>query len=508
MKNSKILVALFGLFLLLVSATGFLMVHDEGSKPQEVEEETNSTTRSTNDSLTRGNNSKIGHLQNSEDLTEQKNNNRSLNANGKNGSQEMDEKNESEDKSSIHYENISKEDKSEVKEINVTRYYYLTPEKPQEVRVEVDYRLPSGEMPDVPNEYFEGDYEIIDSKGFEIKENGGSQTAIWNKETRNPKIQFKRFLENETVQYDNGNWSLLIPYQEPLGYSEKVNLDYEAEPGFIRIDSAIDRIFIGNFSVESQEFENHTFRLVIEDNSGFPWKKEKFFERMREVGNDLYVNHTLSNNSVVTGISVDDFKGGGGRVTGAILVETRKDYERMPYYALWTEEYVHMLQPITSDSMSFTTDGFAQYFTQYYHLKWGINNYTQFRKYTLGLTDYYSKDKQREVILTNSSTWFEDGKHLAGSKKVAVLAALDYRIHKATDGEKSLIDAYQKIPSRNSYPPKDYVTANEFKNIVEDITDQEFDKFFENYIRGQKYPEIPDDPELYMRTMDLANSAN
>ena len=495
MKGSATLAAIAVLGLLIATGTGFVLTQDTSKKIQEIEEETNSETYESLET----NESKDPSP---EDVNKQEENI---------SEREEDKRSKSEEISSENARNVSKEDKSGVKEINITRRYYLTPEKPQEVRVEVVYSLPSGDVPDVPNEYFEGDYKIVNSEGFEIKESESSyktEKRVWNGETRTPKIEFKRFFENETVQYDNGNWSLLIPYQESTlrKYPEDINLNYKAKPGVIRIDSAKDRIFIGNYSVESREFENHTFRLVIEENSGFPWKKEKFFERMREVGNDLYVNHTLSNNSVVTGISVDDFKGGGGRVTGAILVETRKDYERMPYYALWTEEYIHKLQPITSDSMSFTTDGFAQYFTQYYHLKWGINNYSQFRRYTMGLNDYYSKDRQREVILSNSSTWFEDGNHYAAAKKVAVLTALDYRIHKATGGEKSLIDAYQKIPSKNSYPPKDYLTAKEFKDIVEDITDREFDKFFENYIRGQKYPELPDDPDNYMETMNLVNS--
>jgi hypothetical protein len=481
MKGSTTLAAIAVSGLLIAVAIGFVLTQDTSEKIQEIEEETYSDSYGSmeTDSV---NNS------NPEDVSEKPDQNKT----------ETGEEEEIE---------------SEEKEINITRRYYLTPEKPQEVRIEIEYNLPSVDMPDVPNEYFRDDYKIVNSEGFEIKESDSryiseAEEAIWNGETRNPSIELKKFFENETATFDNGNWSLLIPYQEATlnKYPENVNLDYEAEPDFIRIDSAKDRIFVGNYSVESREFENHKFRLVIEENSDFTWEKERFFERMREVGNDLHVNHTLSNDSVVTGISVDDFKGGGGKGGGVILVENRKDSGGTPYYGIWTEEYIHNLQPLVGDSMSFTVDGFAQYFTQYYHLKWGINNYSQFRSYTMRLNDYYSKDKQKQVILTNSDTWFEDGNHYAAVKKVAVLAALDYRIHKATDGKKSLIDAYQKIPSMNSYPPPDYVTAKEFKNIVENTTGREFDKFFEKYISGQKYPELPEDSEKYMETMNLVNN--
>ena len=162
----------------------------------------------------------------------------------------------------------------------------------------------------------------------------------------------------------------------------------------------------------------------------------------------------------------------------------------------WIHEYFHIRQTYDplGERIRWFDEGSADYYMMLFSLHQNRLSYETFmlnlRDGDVGRGQQYMDD-----TLADEETW--DRLDTQYEKGRRVLAALDVKIRRATDGERTLMDVFVRMTERDGR-----ITYPEFKTIVTDVAGQSFDSWLDRYVTTGRAPTVPDTPEHYVSTVD------
>lgn len=151
---------------------------------------------------------------------------------------------------------------------------------------------------------------------------------------------------------------------------------------------------------------------------------------------------------------------------------------------LWVHEYVHARQGYApAESMEWLDEGAADYYAALVTLRAGDVSFDSFYAY-VGSSLYPG------ATLTDPATWATPS--VEYEKGRVVVAALDARLRRATDGERTFDDVYRRLNAHEG--ELDYA---DFRRIVVDVGNESFGPWLDEHVAGSGQPSVPADPSLW-----------
>lgn len=162
----------------------------------------------------------------------------------------------------------------------------------------------------------------------------------------------------------------------------------------------------------------------------------------------------------------------------------------------WIHEYFHIRQ--TYDPLGERIKWFSEGSADYYMMLFSLHqNRLSYETFMLNLRDGDVGRGQQYMddTLADEKSW--DRLDTQYEKGRRVLAALDVKIRRATDGERTLMDVFVRMTERDGQ-----ITYPEFKTIVADVAGQSFDSWLDRHVTTGRAPTVPDTPAHYISTVD------
>lgn len=149
----------------------------------------------------------------------------------------------------------------------------------------------------------------------------------------------------------------------------------------------------------------------------------------------------------------------------------------------WVHEYVHTRQGFVEQSTKQTSwliEAFASYYAGLFPFRQGRVSYEEF-------LSYVRTDVADDAVLTDTYTLI--GSSIAPyTKGRRVLAALDCKIQRASDGTATLLDVFRELNRLDT----EELTYTVFEEIFEQFPGESYDRWLERYARSSDVPPVPD----------------
>jgi hypothetical protein len=147
----------------------------------------------------------------------------------------------------------------------------------------------------------------------------------------------------------------------------------------------------------------------------------------------------------------------------------------------WVHEYVHTRQAFeTTARTRWVTEASAEYYAALLTMRQGRVSFAAFREHVR--VDDYADDR-----LADPGTWSDDRTPYTRGERV--LAALDVRIRRASNGTASFQDVFRRMNAHDGP-----VTADDFRRFVNDAAGEDLSPWLRRYVRGTDLPPRPADP--------------
>ncbi|MFB6146437.1 MAG: hypothetical protein ABEJ08_01975 [Halobacteriaceae archaeon] len=362
--------------------------------------------------------------------------------------------------------------------------FALTPETPGEVAVRLRFDLPddvtsfSAALPEGTT--------VRSTTGFEQT---GDGSFAWDGDTAAPSITFDWSVGAEAVDsdasesVDTGSWALLTrPDVDTRWRYVNAPLDFRVEMAAEGEGIAAGRItYLGPHTVERVATPDQTIRIV----------KPAALD-----GVDPLVPDVLEH--AARGL---DIGARSPQVTAFVVPETVQfpGYSGVEYRHafwiragervavadnLWVHEYVHARQDYRpSEAMEWIDEGAADYYAALVTLRAGYISFERFHNF-VGFA-YWG-----DAVLTERDEY--PTPTVEYSKGRVVVAALDVRIRRATDGERTFAAVYRRM---NRHQGK--LTYRDFRRIVVDVGNASLGPWLDEHVDGPGLPSVPSDPTVW-----------
>lgn len=253
-----------------------------------------------------------------------------------------------------------------------------------------------------------------------------------------------------------------------------------AEPGYAGPTVA----FLGRHRTYETTADNQTIRLVVPRAAAFPRQKRIDVHRtLHGAGKmlDISAADTRVNVFVTTkpirrgGVTYQD----GGRDVQDVWV--RDDMPVDTADNSWIHEYVHTRQAFeTTTRMRWVSEASAEYYAAVLTLRQGRIEWARFRTHVR--TETNADDR-----LTDPSTWSDTRTPYTKGRRV--LAALDAKIVRRSDGDASLEDVLRRMNRHNGG-----VSYADFRRFVNAAAGSDLSGWLDRHVAGRAAPHVPDTP--------------
>ncbi|WP_232703515.1 hypothetical protein [Halobacterium wangiae] len=352
-------------------------------------------------------------------------------------------------------------------------------------RVQITYHLT--DLSDAPFEVsLPPDTTLVSKTGFS-NQTEYDYDLSWDHSTRRPSITFA-FNEtspppgksnvNEPADYGYSDTWALAPL--PEHFQPHVN-PQPADEGV----AGQNVVFLGEVTVHERATECHQIRLVIPEAASLSLPPEDLLELLAGTAQELDVGYR---HTVVTAIaSPNEMSRGGFAVGPDMVVDDDASVESASSGSMWIHEYVHTRQGMALDpEMEWFTEASAMYYQ--YRLLYEQNRISR-AEYERFLVDA-SRAARDDVVLANNTSWHDNSEYVNGA---LVLAALDYRVRGATDGNNSLADVFRLMNQYRGIGQNDTVTYSTFADTVANVSGQHMDPWLAGHVRGSEIPRPGED---------------
>jgi hypothetical protein len=366
----------------------------------------------------------------------------------------------------------------------VTQEYDLTPETPGSVRLHIEYDIPDS-FETFEETVYTGEQTVLTKQGFTLE---NSNTLRWDGETTDPYVEL-RLTINETVKssynaVDVGEWAFFSPH--PTDY-DRANVSVTAASSSRSITYGDTMAFLGEQTTYERDGEKHEFGMAVPEAADTAVDPERVLEELDDASQLLDFGPGTTYDRIDVWVAPEPIRSGGAAVDDEFWVSADTDFRAESTYI---HEYVHTRQDridlVYGDDAQATewlTEATASFYGVF--TNWQLGNDVSFR--VLGAA---ARTTEPGTVLANRSTY--DGESPGYGQGQAVVAALDYRIREATDGDASFEEVMRRMGQHDGK-----VNVSDLERIVEDVADREFDEFFDAYVSGREIAPAPRDPSAY-----------
>ena len=344
---------------------------------------------------------------------------------------------------------------------------------------------------------------VLESDGFTQQSNG---RWTWDGETAAATLTVRVSVNQSSRHFsglrwvDVGNWTLANPrtdfaYRD--GDRSEWVYSWQDAPSIDRRTRVVDEsrgfagqsvVYLGAYDTETVEATNQTFRLVRPESAEMADSPEAVLRSLRSASRHLRVG---ARDEVVNAFAGPSPLRHGG--TAAMGADGRQDFwasasaDAEAPTSIWVHEYVHTRQSfVLGPEMAWFREACASYYAAVLSLRAPTNESGTFSEFR----DVLARDDGANATLSNRSSW--SSTYVPYTKGTRVLAALDGRIRNATDGERTLQDAFRRLNRRD-----EAVTADVFASVLADVSGESQQSWLETHVHDGERASPPRSPYAY-----------
>jgi len=397
--------------------------------------------------------------------------------------------------------------------ISRTETLSLTPDEPGQIAVTVGFDVP-GTLDTLSTRLPDG-ASVTDTTGF----SGNGTVYQWQGETDHPSITFsvpanetgvaRRETHTGTHQrvdqpdsgytfVDAGSWALVRVPQLSTNWSWTGS-------GSVVLDSHVDIAgpgatggtiaYLGPQRTYTRRVAGQTLHLVVPNGTTIAAGSGAVLDALAAAARDLDVGARDDSVFVVAAPTGFDWAAEGVEY-GPADAWVRADASLDTPDNVWVHEYVHTRQAYehTSETEWFS-EASAEYYAAGLALRRGRIDYGAFASHLFQGTD----PAYANGVLLRPDTWTLGTSYHKGA---LLLAALDYRIRRASGGAHSLDDVFRAM---NDAPAP--VTNQDFLAAVERVAGPETRRFADRYLTDRSTPDLPSKSQ-FERTFNVSPNAS
>lgn len=362
----------------------------------------------------------------------------------------------------------------------VTVHVSPDPENGQYVRVRVTAKVPQ-RVTSFSYHVRQKGSSVLERNGFR----GSADNLRWDGSTRTPNVTFVTSpvsFDREMGGYDaysTKNWTFAP--RRAFG-----TIDYEATGDVnVQFEQVFERdayaggwfVYAGNHTVAERQTPRERFTVIAPAGANIDLDDD-VLDRLENASAFLDIGKRYDHVEVF--LPPGPIRGGGRAMFNNTWVQLGSAKNRHATI----HEYVHTRRRFAAESeMVWFTEASAEYFSALYKLHAGEHTYPQF--YADANTKRYGKQ-----VLSEPDSWVKF--RVPYEKGHRVLAALDVRIRRATDGERTLMDVHRRVNEHDGW-----VSYGDFRRIVNDVAGTSQDGWLDRYVRSSDTPTVPCDPALF-----------
>ena len=324
--------------------------------------------------------------------------------------------------------------------LDLTTTFQLTPTRPGEVLVTLDYDVPR-RVVDVETR-LPANATVVSTDGF-TRTSGGKYR--WQDGTNQPSLTY-RLPVNETASgrlplasdgtflfTDAGPWALFRRpstntrwkwHGSEVTLTQSTTVDGEGVVGR-------ELVFLGPYADHRREANGQRFRLVVPEAARLNEKPSAILDSYADASGRLRVGERDERVLVVAAPTTGVEWGVRGLHTGESDIWVQDGESLSTPNNVWLHEYVHSRQSYRpAKEVKWVTEGSATYYAAELTLEQGRIGYDEFASWLAG----GGQKPHSKTVLARPSTWGREGHYYKGA---LVAGYLDYRIRVATDGEAS-----------------------------------------------------------------------
>jgi len=363
------------------------------------------------------------------------------------------------------------------------------------VRVTVTARLPShverfefGPPPDA---------EVQVLKGF--VRDGEELPYAWKGEVDRPSMTYERVVNETGVPSRvaaGAGWAILTradvggrAYWRYYGEAPTLHETVVAPPD----ESAFvgDTLVVtGPHEIANAKRNGERFRLVVPQAAALAADRDAISESLEFASGELDVGHR--HDETVGVVQPGELRRGGFVADGGWPeFAVHEDQRARGVANAWIHEYVHTRQNFsTTDRLAWIVEASAEYEAGLLTLQHGNASWSGF--VDLATETEYADADLRAPESRGTLADYEKG--------AAVVAAIDWHVRNATDGERSIETVLGRMNEREAE-----LAPEDFKAIVADVAGEPIDAEIDRMVTGRFEPTPPDDPFVYTTGPDADN---
>ncbi|WP_266081756.1 glycyl aminopeptidase [Haladaptatus caseinilyticus] len=331
----------------------------------------------------------------------------------------------------------------------------------------------------------------MSSEGFVTGETKNSEHALrWNGETESPSVTV-------TTDIDEGNgreftstdrWILaptprLTVAWMPSGddewkYRHPLENDYPdatikfADRGVL--GSAFT--YIGAYKEHTHHADGQRFRMIVVDGASPSDSPGKVFKSLTSASKRLPGE---SPDKVLAFVLPDPSWRGGYASPSHDEIWVHEDAHLSDPQNLWLHEYVHTRQSFKlGDRMAWFREASAAYFASNLTMEQGRTSKSD-------VAQMLTRNGFDESVLSKSNTWASN--EVPYYRGAYALWALDAKIRKATDGDRSLFDVFERMNAH-----KGPISYADFRAIVANVAEQSMNSWLNEHVTTSATPKLQD----------------
>ncbi|NHX37609.1 MULTISPECIES: double zinc ribbon domain-containing protein [Halolamina] len=286
---------------------------------------------------------------------------------------------------------------------------------------------------------------------------------------------------------DTGGWALLKypPINTSWRYTgPEIDLQREFDVGQEGVASSDGSIvYLGPHTEEQFRAGGQTFRIAIPGQASLRPSLSEVQASLSYAANNLDVGG--KNDAVVVIAAPSNINWGWGGLQSGVNGYWAVDSSRVGNANnTWVHEYIHTRQEWTPDSSTdWLVEGTANYYAALVTYLEGRISFSAFRR-------FLAIDRHSDSVLSDPGRWSAPNAHYSKGRRVT--AALDSKIRRETNGERTFEDVFRRM-NRIDGP----LTDQKLQNIVRTVVGQSLSGWFAKYVNGIQTPDIPQDEQLF-----------
>jgi len=315
----------------------------------------------------------------------------------------------------------------------------------------------------------------------------------WDGTIDNPRIRFRYDVDRTNAGgyefVDTGGWAILKypPINTSWRYSGQ-NVDLQRkydvrQEGAASSDGSI--VYLGLHDEEQFRAGSQTFRIIIPDKTSLRPSFNDVRASLSYAAKNLEVGG--KNEEVVVVVAPSGIDWGWGGLQSGINGFWAVDSSRVDHANnTWIHEYVHTRQEWTRDSSTqWLIEGTTNYYAALLTYLDGRISFSTFYRYV-------TTDQHSSSVLVNPSQWTSSNAHYTKGRRVT--AALDTKIRRETNGEKTFEDVFRKMNAVDGS-----LSHQKLESLIRDVVGHSLEEWLSRYVKSSQTPAVSKDEDLFSK---------